>query len=78
MRTPRAFSVWWMGLIAGCAAVLAAPRVLPREAQRVALPDGRTVRLLCLYFLDAAGRAELEAHGWPDYAEKLGDRSSSV
>jgi Big-like domain-containing protein/surface protein with Ig-like domain/putative Ig domain-containing protein/uncharacterized protein DUF11/VCBS repeat protein len=34
MRTPRAFSVWWMGLIAGCAAVLAAPRAFAQPIAR--------------------------------------------
>jgi Big-like domain-containing protein/surface protein with Ig-like domain/putative Ig domain-containing protein/VCBS repeat protein/uncharacterized protein DUF11 len=34
MRTPRAFSVWWMGLIVGFAAVLTAPRVLAQPIAR--------------------------------------------
>jgi hypothetical protein len=36
MRTPRAFSVWWMGLIVGCVAVMAASRAF---AQPVAVND---------------------------------------
>src|SRR5688572_4707525 len=39
MRTPRAFSVWWMGLIVGCAAVLMAPRAF---AQPIARNDSFT------------------------------------
>jgi uncharacterized protein YegJ (DUF2314 family) len=49
------------------AVLLAAPTLLPAEAQRIALRDGRSVRLLQLYFLDAQGRAELEASGWREY-----------
>jgi len=36
MRTPQAFSVWWFGLIVGCAAAMAAPRA---SAQPVARDD---------------------------------------
>ena len=36
MRTRRAFSVWWMGLIVSCAAAMAAPRAF---AQPVAVND---------------------------------------
>jgi len=36
MRTPRAFSVWWMGLIVGCVAVMAARQTF---AQPVAVDD---------------------------------------
>src|SRR5688572_16940082 len=36
MRTPRAFSVWWMGLIVGCVAVMAAQRA---HSQPVAHDD---------------------------------------
>ncbi|HSC13875.1 MAG TPA: Ig-like domain-containing protein [Gammaproteobacteria bacterium] len=39
MRTPRAFSVWWMGLIVGCAAVLMASRAF---AQPIARNDSFT------------------------------------
>lgn len=49
------------------AVLLAAPRLLPAEAQRVALPDGRSVRLLQLYFLDVQARAEVEASGWREH-----------
>jgi uncharacterized protein YegJ (DUF2314 family) len=58
--------------------VLAPPHVLPPEAHRVVLADGREVRLLCLYFLDPASRAALEAHGWPAYARVLAERPHSV
>src|SRR5688572_26851200 len=34
MRTPRAFSVWWMGLIVGCAAALMAPRAFAQPTAR--------------------------------------------
>jgi hypothetical protein len=34
MRTPRAFSVWWMGLIVGCAAVLTAQRAFAQPIAR--------------------------------------------
>jgi uncharacterized protein YegJ (DUF2314 family) len=49
------------------AVLLAAPTRLPPEAQRIALRDGRSVRLLQLYFLDAQARAQVEAMGWRDY-----------
>src|SRR5687768_14815215 len=34
MRTPRAFSVWWMGLIVGCAAVLTVQRAFAQPIAR--------------------------------------------
>src|SRR5688572_18393872 len=53
MRTPQAFSVWWLGLIVGCAAALTAPRVFAQPIARddvfstaqgtpitIAAPDG--------------------------------------
>ncbi|QDH71274.1 suppressor of fused domain protein [Marilutibacter alkalisoli] len=43
--------------------LLAAPRALPAGFQRTTLSDGRSVRFLCLYFLDASARAELQERG---------------
>lgn len=34
MRTPRAFSVWWMSLVVGCAAALMAPRAFAQPIAR--------------------------------------------
>ncbi|HEY3517988.1 MAG TPA: Ig-like domain-containing protein, partial [Gammaproteobacteria bacterium] len=34
MRTPQAFSVWWLGLMVGCAAALAGPHVLAQPVAR--------------------------------------------
>ena len=34
MRTPQAFSVWWLGLIVGCAAALAGPRAFAQPVAR--------------------------------------------
>src|SRR5512134_1654557 len=34
MRAPQAFSVWWMGLLFGCAAALAAPRAFAQPIAR--------------------------------------------
>lgn len=58
--------------------VLAPPRALPDDLQRVRMKDGRNVRLLCLYFLDSAARTELAAVGWERCADKLALRPLSV
>ena len=55
--------------------LLAAPTLLSPEEQRVALRDGRNVRLLQLYFLDQQARDEVEALGWRDY---LAQRASAL
>src|SRR5262245_24416556 len=34
MRTPQAFSVWWLGLIVGCAAALSGPRAFAQPVAR--------------------------------------------
>ena len=34
MRTPQAFSVWWLGLTAGCAAALVSPRAFAQPIAR--------------------------------------------
>jgi len=34
MRTPRAFSIWWMSLVVGCAAALMAPRAFAQPIAR--------------------------------------------
>jgi len=52
------------------AALLAPPRLLPPEKQRVAMRDGRRVRLLQLYFLDDEARANVLALGWQAYLEQ--------
>lgn len=57
--------------------LLAKPMKLPPGFARVTLKDGRNVRLLCLYFLDAATREDLTAKGWDDFDKtKLADRLS--
>jgi uncharacterized protein YegJ (DUF2314 family) len=58
------------------AVLLAPPSRLPPEAQRVALPDGRSVRLLQLYFLDAQARADVQAMGWRDFLAQRGSALS--
>jgi uncharacterized protein YegJ (DUF2314 family) len=55
------------------AVLLAPPALLPPEAQRVELRDGRSVRLLQLYFLDAPARAEIETLGWREHLAKRGN-----
>lgn len=56
--------------------LLARPTRLPPALHRVRLDDGREVRLLCLYFLDAAQRQALEEGGWEDFAATLQHRLS--
>lgn len=47
--------------------LLASPSILPEAGQRVSLKDGRQVRLLQLYFLDAQARALVADSGWQAY-----------
>jgi VCBS repeat-containing protein len=46
MRTPRAFSVWWMGLIVGCAAAMTASRAFAQPIARndsFSTPQGTSI-----------------------------------
>jgi uncharacterized protein YegJ (DUF2314 family) len=55
--------------------LLAPPSLLPPGADRVVLHDGRSVRLLQLYFLDQQARVDVDALGWREY---LAQRSSAL
>jgi uncharacterized protein YegJ (DUF2314 family) len=57
------------------AVLLAEPTLLPPETRQVVLPDGRSVRLLQLYFLDAEARAAVDTLGW---REVLARRQSGL
>ena len=58
------------------AVLLARPARLPAPLHRVRLDDGREVRFLCLYFLDAEQRAQLEERGFEDLCSDLATRLS--
>ena len=58
------------------AVLLARPARLPAALHRVRLDDGREVRFLCLYFLDAEQRAQLEERGFEDLCSDLATRLS--
>lgn len=58
--------------------LLCAPPFLPADAQRLRLADGRTVRFLCLYFLDPAQRRSLESDAGPEACAALVAQRASV
>jgi len=60
------------------AVLLAPPAALPPAFERVALPDGRSVRLLALYFLTPEERTALEAQGYEEFVRTSSAQRLSV